>query len=48
VISGHGTVDGQRVLEAKDIMCVLIDASDLEDLEATARMQKLLTRAGDV
>jgi 3-hydroxyacyl-[acyl-carrier-protein] dehydratase len=47
VISGHGTVDGQRVLEAKDIMCVLIDASDLEDLEATARMQKLLTRAGD-
>ena len=46
VISGQVTVDGHPVLEAKEIMCVLIDASDLEDLEDTARMQKMLTRAG--
>ena len=48
VISGRVTVeeDGRAVLEASDIMCVLIDAADLEDLEATARMQKLLDRTG--
>ena len=48
VISGRVTVeeDGRAVLEASEIMCVLIDAADLEDLEDTARMQKLLDRAG--
>jgi len=47
VLSGSGTVDGQVVLEAREIMCVLIDASDLEDLEATTRMRKLLLREED-
>ena len=46
VISGRVTVDGRPVLEAKEIMCVLIEASELEDLADTARMQKLLTREG--
>jgi 3-hydroxyacyl-[acyl-carrier-protein] dehydratase len=45
VLSGQAAVDGRLVMEAKDIMCALIDAADLEDLEDTARMQKLLTRA---
>lgn len=46
VLSGRVVVDGRPVLEAKEIMCVLIDASDLEDLEATARMQELLIKSG--
>lgn len=46
VISGRVSVDGRTVLEAQEIMCALIEASDLEDLEDTARMQKLLTRQG--
>lgn len=46
VISGRVTVDGRPVLEASDIMCTLIDAGDLEDLESTGRMQQLLTRGG--
>lgn len=46
VVSGRVTVDGRTVLEAADIMCALIDASTLEDLEDTERMQQLLTRAG--
>ena len=45
VLSGQAIVDGRVVMESKDIMCALIDAGDLEDLEDTARMQKLLTRA---
>ena len=44
VLSGRVLVDGQPVLEAKDIMCALIDASDLADLDDTARLQKMLTR----
>ena len=28
VVSGRVTVDGRAVLEAKDIMCALIDAGD--------------------
>jgi 3-hydroxyacyl-[acyl-carrier-protein] dehydratase len=44
VISGRVTVDGIAVLEAHDIMCALIDATELEDPDATARMQDLLTR----
>jgi 3-hydroxyacyl-[acyl-carrier-protein] dehydratase len=45
VLSGQAVVEGRPVMEAKDIMCALIDAADLEDLENTARMQRLLTRA---
>ena len=47
VVSGRVLVGGQSVLEAKDIMCVLIDAGDLEDVENTRRMLKLLTRTAD-
>jgi 3-hydroxyacyl-[acyl-carrier-protein] dehydratase len=46
VISGRATVDGAPVMEAEQIMCALIDASDLEDLEDTERMQKMLTGQG--
>jgi 3-hydroxyacyl-[acyl-carrier-protein] dehydratase len=46
VISGRVTVDGRAVLEAREIMCALIDAADLADLEDTERLQKMLTRAG--
>jgi 3-hydroxyacyl-[acyl-carrier-protein] dehydratase len=45
VVSGRVTVDGTPVLEAKDIMCALIDAQDLADLDDTERLQKMLTRA---
>ena len=45
VVSGRVVVDGTAVLEAKDIMCALIDAQDLADLEDTERLQKMLTRA---
>ena len=47
VVSGRAVVDGTPVLEAKDIMCALIDADTLENLEETERMQKMLTRAED-
>jgi 3-hydroxyacyl-[acyl-carrier-protein] dehydratase len=47
VVSGRVTVDGTPVLEASDIMCALIDAGDLADLDDTERLQKMLTRAGD-
>lgn len=47
VISGRVTVAGRAVLEAQEIMCALIAAGDLEDVEDTARMQKLLTRGGE-
>jgi 3-hydroxyacyl-[acyl-carrier-protein] dehydratase len=46
VVSGRVLVSGQPVLEANEIMCVLIDANDLEDVEDTRRMLKLLTRTG--
>jgi 3-hydroxyacyl-[acyl-carrier-protein] dehydratase len=42
VISGRALVNGTAVMEATDIMCALIDASDLEDVESTGRMQELL------
>lgn len=45
VISGRVTVDGRPVLEAKEIMCALIDAGDLADLDDTLRLQNMLTRA---
>jgi 3-hydroxyacyl-[acyl-carrier-protein] dehydratase len=44
VVSGRVTVDGEPVLEAADIMCALIDASDLADLDDTERLQHMLTR----
>jgi len=47
VVSGRVTVDGNPVLEASDIMCALIDADDLADLDDTERLQKMLTRVGD-
>ena len=46
VISGKVTVDGRTVLQADQIMCALIDADTLEDLEDTKRMQDMLTRTG--
>jgi 3-hydroxyacyl-[acyl-carrier-protein] dehydratase len=46
VLSGRATVEGQTVLEATDIMCALIDAGDLADLDDTQRLQNMLTRAG--
>jgi 3-hydroxyacyl-[acyl-carrier-protein] dehydratase len=45
VVSGRATVDGHAVLEAKDVMCTLIDADTLEDTENTKRMQTMLDRA---
>jgi 3-hydroxyacyl-[acyl-carrier-protein] dehydratase len=45
VVSGRVTCDGRAILEAKDIMCTLIDAGDLADLDDTHRLQKMLTRS---
>ena len=45
VVSGRVEIDGRTVLEAKDIMCTLIDADDLADLDDTHRLQKMLTRS---
>jgi len=45
VVSGRVTVDGDVVLEASEVMCALIDAADLADLDDTERLQKMLTRA---
>jgi 3-hydroxyacyl-[acyl-carrier-protein] dehydratase len=42
VLSGTVTIDGDTVLECEDVMCALIDGSDLADLEDTERLQKLL------
>ena len=47
VVSGQVTVDGETILEASDVMCALIDADDLADLEDTERLQTMLTRAQD-
>jgi 3-hydroxyacyl-[acyl-carrier-protein] dehydratase len=44
VISGHITVDGRLVLQAKDIMCTLINVEDLEDADSTRRMKDMLMR----
>ena len=44
VLSGRVAVDGQPLLEAKDIMCALIDGGDLADAETTERLQKMLFR----
>lgn len=46
VISGRALVDGRAVMTASDIMCALIDTEELDDPQNTARMQRMLTRAG--
>lgn len=45
VVSGYVSVDGAKILEAQDIMCALIDADTLADLDDTKRLQDMLTRA---
>jgi 3-hydroxyacyl-[acyl-carrier-protein] dehydratase len=45
VVSGQVSVEGRTVLEAQDIMCALIDADTLADLDDTKRLQDMLTRA---
>jgi 3-hydroxyacyl-[acyl-carrier-protein] dehydratase len=47
VVSGRVTVDDELILEASDVMCALIDADTLADLDDTERLQKMLTRAED-
>ncbi|MGA2925164.1 MAG: 3-hydroxylacyl-ACP dehydratase [Solirubrobacteraceae bacterium] len=47
VLSGRATVDGELALEAREIMCALIDADTLADLDDTKRLQDMLTRVGD-
>lgn len=44
VFSGTATVNGQVVLEARDILCTLMDADALETPEATRRLEAQLTR----
>lgn len=43
VISGRATVDGTPILEASEIMCVLIDGTDLAAEDDTLRLQRMLT-----
>jgi 3-hydroxyacyl-[acyl-carrier-protein] dehydratase len=45
VVSGQVSIEGRPVLEAHEIMCALIDADTLADLEDTKRLQEMLTRA---
>jgi 3-hydroxyacyl-[acyl-carrier-protein] dehydratase len=45
VISGKVTVDDRVVLQANEIMCALMDADRLADLDDTERLQLMLTRA---
>ena len=48
IVSGQVTTDdGRKVLEAADIMCALIDADRLADLDDTERLQQMLTREGE-
>jgi len=42
VLSGTVKVDDETVLDCEDVMCALIDADDLADLEDTERLQKML------
>jgi 3-hydroxyacyl-[acyl-carrier-protein] dehydratase len=44
VLSGRVLVDGRPVLEADQIMCVLIDVGDLEEPEVTGRMLDMLAK----
>lgn len=43
VLGGTVTVDGATVLECADVMCALIDGTDLADPDDTERLQKMLT-----
>jgi 3-hydroxyacyl-[acyl-carrier-protein] dehydratase len=45
VISGRVTVEGRLIMEAQEIMCALMNAADLADLDDTARIGRVLTRA---
>jgi 3-hydroxyacyl-[acyl-carrier-protein] dehydratase len=45
VVSGEVRVDGEIALEASEVMCALIAADELADLEDTRRLQEMLTRA---
>lgn len=45
VISGTASVDGQVIMTATDVMCALIAAEELEDLDATRAMQAQLDRS---
>lgn len=47
VVSGEVRVDGETVLEAREVMCALIAADQLADLDDTKRLQEMLTRAGE-
>jgi 3-hydroxyacyl-[acyl-carrier-protein] dehydratase len=47
VFSGRVTVDEEVVLEAREIMCALIDADTLADLDDTKRLQEMLSGAED-
>jgi 3-hydroxyacyl-[acyl-carrier-protein] dehydratase len=47
VISGRVEVDGETVLDAREVMCALIDADTLADLDDTKRLQDMLTRASE-
>jgi 3-hydroxyacyl-[acyl-carrier-protein] dehydratase len=47
VLSGTATVGGVAVLEATEIMCVLMAADELQDAAQTERMRRLLTREGE-
>jgi 3-hydroxyacyl-[acyl-carrier-protein] dehydratase len=42
VLGGKVTVEGETVLECEDVMCALIDADDLADLETTKMLQDML------
>jgi 3-hydroxyacyl-[acyl-carrier-protein] dehydratase len=46
VLSGTVAVDGEVALEASEVMCALIDADQLADLDDTKRLQEMLTRTG--
>jgi len=47
VLSGRAVVDGTTVMEAKDVMCALINAETLAPIEDTQRLQAMLTKAED-
>lgn len=44
VLSGTATVGDTTVMEARDIMCALIDAEDLQGVEDTNRLRDTLLR----
>lgn len=45
VLSGTVTASGRLLLEAHDVMCVLLDAGSLDGPDQTERMSDLLTRS---